>query len=211
MSKNKENRLGLKIFTCLIYFLIMVILCICSYQLFKQKQIILPWNQIKSVDEYTYIDISKMSEKFAFHEKKNLGFHFVIEEEKNGLWHTYVIAINEEEYEKYQSIIDYSYERITEKPKSMRVYGYPVIVNDMIKELAIKNISNFLPAENEVEITEENYENYLTNSYLDTTKRKKEKFSITMCLSFLLIFVVFVLMLLTILDKNKKEEGEKNA
>jgi hypothetical protein len=78
----------------------------------------------------------------------------------------------------------------------------------------MKNIPNFVPAENEVTITEENYETYLTNSYLDTTKEKKEEFSITMCFSFLLAFVVFALLVLTILDKNKimeKEGEEENA
>jgi hypothetical protein len=101
-KKRKENRLLLKLFICVIYLVVIATLLTCSYDLFKQKQVVLPWSEIESVEDYTYIDISKMSEKFAFYEETNIGLHFAIEEEKSGLWHTYILAINEKEYEKEQ-------------------------------------------------------------------------------------------------------------
>ncbi len=209
MKTKKENNIVLKIFICLIYMVIISILFICSYRLFEEKKSILPWDQVESIEDYTYLDIYKMSEKFAFQEETNVGIHFVIQKEENGSWHTYLIAINENQYDRFKAIIDYTYERTTKEPDPIRVYGYPVITSKEMKDLAIKNIQNFLPADNEIIITEENYETYLRNSYLDTTKEKKDKFSILLCISLMLLFTVIALFLLTILDHNTTEEVEE--
>ena len=208
-KKSKRKTIIMKLFISTIYLIIMTVLFVCSYDMFRKKQTILPWQEAESIEDYSYIDISKMSEKFAFYEENNIGLHFIIEEENTGLWHTYIIAINEKDYNTFKPIIDYTYERIEQKPEKIRVYGYPVIVDEKIKELAIKNLTNFLPAENEVEITNENYEEYLSNSYLDTTQEKKEEFNIILCISLLLLFIVFVLFILTIIDKKKEEEVEE--
>ena len=144
-----------------------------------------------------------MSEKFAFYEDSNIGIHFVIEKENTGQWHTYLIAINEADYDKYKDIIDYTYERTDKVPEIIRVYGYPKLVDNDLKDLAIKNISNFIPAENEIVITNENYETYLTNSYLDTTKEKKDEFNIMLFITALLLATAIILLILTILDKDR--------
>lgn len=202
-KKNKERTIAIKLLLCIIYLITITILFVGSYRLFELKKNILPWSEVESVDDYTYIDIYKMSEKFAFYEESNIGIHFVIEKEDTGLWHTYLIAINENEYDKYKAIIDYTYERTEKVPDIIRVYGYPIITTPEMKELAIKNIAKFVPAENEVVITEENYETYLTNSYLDTTQSRKDNFDILLCTSFLLLFIVMALFIMTIFDKGK--------
>ena len=199
----KEKRLAIKLFICLVYLVIITILLACSYKLYEQKNVIVSWSEVENVDNYTYINIYKMSEKFAFYEEKNIGIHFVIEKEDSGLWHTYLIAIDEKNYDKYKKIIDYTYERTKEEPKPIKVYGYPVIITQDLKELAIKNIPNFVPAENEVEITNDNFEKYLTNSYLDTTRKQKDEFSVVLCVSLILLFIVMALLVLTILDKDR--------
>lgn len=202
-KKINEKRLVIKMIVCLVYLAIITILFVGSYQLFQEKKDVVPWNEVENVDERTYIEIYKMSEKFAYYQESNVGIHFVIEQESTGLWHTYIIAIDESDYDKYKAIIDYSYERTTQVPKPIRAYGYPVIANQEIKNLAIKNIPNFVPAENEVKITEDNYETYLTNSYLDTTKGQKDRFNIILCVSLMLLFIVIVLLIVTIFDKDK--------
>ena len=199
----KELRLAIKMFICIIYLIAITILFVCSYKLFEQKKEIVPWSKVESVDDYTYIEISKMSEKFAYYKESNIGIHFVIERESTGQWHTYLIAINEDDYNKYKEIIDYTYERSKQVPKPIKIYGYPTIATDDIKNLAIKNIKNFVPAENEVQITQENYENYLTNSYLDTTRKRKEKFSITLLICLLLLALAILLFIMTIFNKDK--------
>ncbi|MBR3210720.1 MAG: hypothetical protein IKF71_02145 [Bacilli bacterium] len=198
-----ESRLAIKLFMCLIYLIVITILFVCSYRLFEEKDKIVPWSDVENVEDYTYMTICRMSEKFAYYEEANVGIHFVIEKEDTGQWHTYIIAINENDYDSYKKIIDYSYERTDKEPKPKKVYGYPVIVNEEIKELAIKNIENFVPADNEVKITAENYESYLTNSYLDTTKSKEDRFSNMLFASLLLLFVTFVLLIATIFNKDK--------
>ena len=205
-AKRKGNNSILKIFTCLVYLVIIIVLLFGSYKLFKDKQLVLPWSQIETVEDYTYMDISKMSEAFTSFEN-NIGLHFVTEAEEDQEWHTYIIAIDEKEISKYQALID------GKEEQKIRVYGYPIMIDKEMKDLAIKNISNFTSEKETIEITEENYEKYLTNSYLDTTLERKEEFSMTLCVSFLLAFVVFGLMILTLLDKDKKEEkeGEEDA
>ena len=156
-KKINEKRLIIKMFICLVYLIIITILFVCSYQIFKEKNNVLPWQEVENVEDRTYIDIYKMSEKFAYYKESNIGLHFIIEKESTGLWHTFIIAINEGDYAKYKDVIDYTYERTTKIPEPIRVYGYPVIVNEEIKTLAIKNLPNFIPAENEVKITIYNY------------------------------------------------------
>lgn len=199
----KEKRLVIKMSISIVYLVIITILFVCSYKIFKERKEIVQFQNSKSVESYSYIDIYKMSEKFAYYKETNIGIHFVIEKEDTGRWHTYLIAINENDYDKYKAIIDYTYNRTQEVPKTKRVYGYPVIVDNDIKSLAIKNLPQFTPDGNEVTITEENYQEYLTNSYLDTTKKKDNSFSITLFISLILLFVVIVLLILTIFDKDK--------
>lgn len=205
MKKNKvkENRLAIKMFLCSLYLIVITILLVCSYKLYKEKDSIKSFQKVESVEDYTYIDVYKMSEKFAYFKDTNIGIHFVIEKEDTGRWHTYLIAINEDEISTFKNIIDYTYGKTERIPDPVRVYGYPKIVKDKIKELAIKNIKSFIPKENEVVITNENYNDYLTNTYLDTTMEKKDDFNMVLFITLLLLFVVIVLFILTLIDKDK--------
>lgn len=202
-KQTDEKRLTIKLFICLTYLVVITLLIVCSYKLYQEKKEIPAWSEVENVDEYTYIEVSKMSEKFAYYEEQNIGIHFVIEKEDTGMWHTYLIAIDESEYAKYKDIIDYTYERTTNVPEPIKVYGYPTIVDENLKNMAIKNITSFVPAENEVTITNDNYESYLTNSYLDTTLDKEETFSIPLCLTLISLVTVTVLLIITIIDKDK--------
>ena len=204
VNKEKtEKQLTIKLCLCIVYLIVITILFVCSYKLFQAKYYARPWGEVESVDEYSYINVSRMSEKFAYYEKENIGIHFVIEKESTGVWHTYLIAFDENEYDKYKEIIDYTYERTKEEPKPLKVYGYPEIIKSDLKSLAIKNIVNFVPAENEVTITEDNFETYLTNSYLDTTKEKQDYFSFILFITLILLFIMIALFLFTVFDKNK--------
>ena len=204
LNKEKtEKKLTIKMLLCSVYLIIITILFVCSYELFQKKYDAKPWGEVESTDEYSYIEVSRMSTTFAYYEEEDIGIHFVIEKEETGVWHTYLIAIDQKEQEKYQAIIDYTYARTTEEPEPIKVYGYPQIIKEELKNLAIKNINNFVPAENEVEITKDNFETYLTNSYLDTTKEKKDYFSIILFVTLILLFIMIALFLFTVFDKNK--------
>ena len=198
-----EKRLAIKMIMCIVYLVVITILFVCAYRIYEEKSNIISWSDVENVEDYTYMTIYRMSEKFAYYEEANIGIHFIIEKEETGQWHTYLIAIDEDDYNDYKKIIDYSYERTKTEPKPKRVYGYPVIASEELKELAIKNISNFVPAENEVKITKENYDAYLTNSYLDTTRSKENHFSVMLFGILMLLFIVVALLIATILNKDR--------
>ena len=202
-KKVNEKRLIIKFLACAVYLIVIMILFVCSYKLFEQKNNMVRWSEVESVEEYSYIEISRMSEKFAYYEEENIGIHFVIELDDTGEWRTYLVAIDEDNYAKYKDIIDYSYERITEEPEPLKVYGYPSIISEELKEMALNNIDNFLPKENKIEITSENFEKYLTNSYLDTTQDKREYFNIILFATLILLMIMIFLLIFTILDKDK--------
>lgn len=202
-KKINEKRLAIKMLMCLVYLIIITILFVCSYKIFEEKNNIISWSEVVNIEDYTYMDIYKMSEKFAYYKNENIGIHFIIEKEETGQWHTYLIAIDEDDYNEYKAIIDYTYERTEKVPKPKRVYGYPVIASQELKELAIKNIDNFVPAENEVKISADNYETYLTNSYLDTTKSREDEFNIYLFASLMLLFIIFAMLIVTLLDRDK--------
>ncbi len=202
MKKVNEKHLTIKFIVILIHFIIITILFVNFYKLYKETNSIKSWEEVDSTSDYTYITISKMSEAFATYQDKNITMHFCIEEEQTGRWHVYIIGINKDDYSKYKKIIDYSYEKISEKPKPIKVYGYPEITDDNLKKVAIKNISKFLPKENEITITEENYETFLTNSYLDTTQSKKQSFSIDLAIYSFLLFFFLISLFLTLINKD---------
>lgn len=186
--KEKKKRIIIKTILCLIYIAIMGILFICSFRLYQEKEEIRSIKEIESIEEYTYITIDKMSETFALKEETNLGFHFVLDKDN-----LYVIAINENEISTYQPIIDYTYEKTTKKPDSIKVFGYLAEMKDHTKLLALNNVDNFI----------ENKEITLSDNYLDTTKEKHEEFNIILFGSVFLLFLVVVLLILTIIDKDK--------
>lgn len=202
-KRNNEKKIAIKLILSLIYIIVITVLSVSAYQIFKEKQVIKPWEKITDVNEYSYIEVSKMSEKFAYYSTNKKSIHFVIEKEETGQWHTYLIAINDSDYSKFKDIIDYTYERTEEEPDPVKVYGYPVIINDELKDLAIKNLPNFIPAENEVIITKDNFDQYLTNSYLDTTIEREDTFSVPLLIILLMIFVMICLFLFTIFGKDK--------
>ena len=76
-------------------------------------------------------------------------------------------------------------------------------ISTQLKDLAIKNIENFVPATNEVKINKDNYDAYLTNSYLDTTQKRRDDFNIVLFATLFLLFVVIMLFIFTILDRDK--------
>ena len=201
--KINEKRFAIKMTLCLVYLIVITILFVCAYKIFEKEKEIPSWSDVDNIDDYTYMTIYKMSEKFAYYKDADIGIHFIIEKEDTGQWHTYLIATKESEYNKYKPIIDYTYERTDVEPAPMIVYGYPVNTSDELKELAIRNIENFVPATNEVKISNENYEAYLTNSYLDTTQKRRDDFNIILFVTLFLLFIVIMLLFFTILDRDK--------
>lgn len=202
-KKKKKVRVFVKLLLCFIYLVIISVLCFSSFQIYQEEERIVPWNEVEKTNQYSYLEIQEMSEAFAEIPEENKQIHFVIEKETTGQWHTYLIAIRKEDYPKYKNIIDYTYERVDTAPSKIKVYGYPVEISNNIKELAIKNIANFVPIENEVILNNENFEEYLTNTYLDTTLPKTHEFNYFVFILLLVALALFILLIFTIFDKDK--------
>ena len=208
-KKQQEKVIIIKLVISIIYLIMITILFVCAYKIFEKDKYIVSLSEVKNTNQYTYIEVYRMSEKFAYYEETNIGLHFVVEKEDTGEWHIYLIAINEDNYDKYKKIVDYTYEKTKKEPKPIKVYGYPTIINDERKQLALNNIEKFIPKENEIKITSDNYEEYFTNSYLDTTRNQEDRFNIILFLTLIIILVLIVLLFVTLLHKNKKIEEWK--
>lgn len=212
-KKNKKHkfnykRIVIKLLLSLIYLSIIGVLIYSAFTIFTEEKKIVKWTEVEKTNQYTYLEIDQMSEAFAKIDNKQI--HFIMDKESTGAWHTYLIAINENDYEKYKAIIDYTYERTTTKPETIKVYGYPVKITKDIKSIAIKNITKFVPVENEIIITEDNFEEYLTNTYLDTTIEKIETFNYYVLILLLGALVIFIVVIYTIFEKDKTTKKENN-
>ena len=196
----KKLRLYTKIFFCIVYLLVMGILFFSAYKLYMSDKKEVAWDKVISTTNKTSLTISKMSEAFAKIDNKQI--HFVIVEDKNKVYRSYLIAISKKDYKKYKPIIDYSYERTKEKQKPLIVKGYPQIISNKLKELTLKNYKNFLPNDNKVKLNEKNFDKYMTNTYLDTTIKKVEKTNYIVITLLVLIVLLFILLLLTLIDRD---------
>ena len=196
----KKLRLYTKIFFCIVYLLVMGILFFSAYKLYMSDKKEVAWDKVISTTNKTSLTISKMSEAFAKIDNKQI--HFVIVEDKNKVYRSYLIAISKKNYKKYKPIIDYSYERTKEKQKPLIVKGYPQIISNKLKELTLKNYKNFLPNDNKVKLNEKNFDKYMTNTYLDTTIKKVEKTNYIVITLLVLIVLLFILLLLTLIDRD---------
>lgn len=204
-KKHQKNsfRFLIKMSLCLIYLVVAFILAYCAFNIYTVERKPIKWEKVSNTKDYAYIDIDKMSEKFATIDQKK-DIHFIIDEEKKtGLWHIYLLAIDKKDYKKYKKIIDYSYKRVEEKPKEVRVYGYPAATSLELKELTIKNYKNFVSFENEVELNLNNFNEYLTNTYLDSTKKQVQNFNWIVVILLILELILFILIIITILDKDR--------
>lgn len=185
----KEKNILIKLFLCSIYLIMITVLIVCNYHIYKDNQKEVSFSEVDNITDYSYINIYKMSEKFAYYKKSNIGIHFVIDKDEN----TYLIAINEKDYYKYKDIIDYSYNKIVKKPKPIKVHGYPVKVNKKLEKLINNNVDKFILKE---EVTK--------TYYLDTTIKKKDTFNIVLYLSIITLLILIILFLITLFDKGNK-------
>lgn len=207
MKVKDERKFTIKLILILLYLILITILFVVSFSIYKNKNKVTPFRDVTSTNQYAEIEISKMSDKFAYYKDKDIGIHYVTETEDTGIWHTYLIAIKESDISKYQDIIDYSYGKTTVAPKRIIVRGYPVEITDQIKELSIKHLNEFLPSYNAVQITNENYNDYLTNCYLDTTIQRENNISFGLVLTLLILLIILILLIYTLKENNKIVTG----
>lgn len=202
-KKTVKLRTLIKLFVCILYIIVISILALCSYRLYVKADSPTSWSSVKDMNDYSYINISRMSEEFATLDNGKKQLHFVIEKTVDGKWYTYLIKINKSEEKKFRDIIDYSYGKTDKVSKNIRVSGYPKKITKQIKSLAIKYAPSFLPADNENILTEENFEEYLTNIYLDTTVKQVHQFNYIMLTLMIIMLILVIMLIITIFDRDR--------
>ena len=60
MKNKKEYKITIKLLKCIVYIIIITILFVYTYKLYKSNEMITPWQETSSVEDYTYIEITKI-------------------------------------------------------------------------------------------------------------------------------------------------------
>ncbi len=195
--KLKKNILN-KIVIFIIFICVLIAMFLITFYVYCNSREIDSYNKNKI--DYSYIEIYKMSDSFAVIDNKEL--HFVIDKHNN----IYIIAIYKSDIDKYKAIIDYSYGRI-KKSKSIKVYGLPIKQNNEIKDLVIKYVNNFLSYGEKIPITLENYNEYIPDTFLDTTVSYYYKFNYVVFLLFLIFGIIFLIFIKVMFFKKIDEKN----
>ncbi len=124
-----------------------------------------PWEN-SNYGQYSYKtwEICGLTEEFAADFKETYHYYFAFDPE----WYPFIIKMKGELGEEFQPLVDYAYEDNAEEPDPITVRGISIPIEDDIREYAIECI-NILYGEEF--ITEDNFEDYLGVSILDTTQK----------------------------------------
>ena len=60
---NKEQFITFKLFFSIVFLVIITILFVCAYKLYKDHNTLVPWSEVESVDDYTYIEEIKQEKE----------------------------------------------------------------------------------------------------------------------------------------------------
>ena len=193
----KDKKISIKLILTILYLIIIFILFVSAFSIYKDENKILNFNNVKTTEDYSYIITDKISSKFAYYKDQKIGMYFARAKESTGTWHAYIVAIKDQDINNYKKLME------KDNVKTKKIYGYPILINDELKTIALNHINDFLPVENEVKITNDNFTNYLTNCYLDTTTKYTKPFSYSLLLVMLVLLSIVFLMIYTIFDNNK--------
>ncbi len=202
-NKNNSYRPLIKMIVCIIHIIVIVILAFCSFRIYQSSDKVVNFSDTESVDKYVYLDVSEMSKKVAEIDNGKKQLHFVIEKLNNGKWYTYLTAINKDDVKKFKSMIEYSETSTDKVPKKIRIYGYKRKITSDIKNKALKNADTFFSNEKKKGLSNNNFEKYFTNYYLDSTVKKHHSFNYFMLILMLMLVVLFITLILVIFDKDK--------
>ena len=193
----KDRKISIKLLLTILYLIIIFILFVSAFSIYKDENRIINFNNVKTTEDYSYILVDKLSDKFAYYNDQKIGMYFARAKEPTGTWHAYIVAIKDSDINNYKTLMK------KDNVKTKKIYGYPILINDELKTIALNHINDFLPVENEVKITKDNFTSYLTNCYLDTTTSYNKPFSYPLFLVMLVLLTVVFLMIYTLSENNK--------
>ncbi len=166
----KKLKLKKKVITFLVALMFLIISFIMfhfAYYIYYNSRKI---NYYNGKQEYSYITPTYITKPIA--EYKD-GKFYLVTDKNNSIFCVYI------KNKKINKI---------EKNKK-NIYGYPVEIDDNLKNIIIKDYNKTLSLDEKVNINEKNYYKYTTKYYLDSSVNTVYKFN----------YIVFILMLLFII------------
>ena len=161
----KDRKVSIKLLLSILYLIIIFILFVSAFSIYKDEHKVINFNNVKTTEDYSYIKIDKLSSKFAYYSDEKIGMYFAKAKENTGTWHAYIVAISDKDIDKYKFLMK------KDNVKEKKLYGYPILINDELKTIALNHINDFLPVENEVKITKDNFtlSNTSTSVFFNST------------------------------------------
>lgn len=155
-----------------------------------------------------FVEFEMISYPFASFELNDTqGLYFVFDEDMC----TYIVCMNNNRLEEeFAEIYEYTFSDTVEAPKVGRVEGYSMEIDEEIRDIAIEEF-NYMWGEEIA--TEQNFEEYFGNYYLDTTyiPNASEESLFTRILTLAFTTVVGIILLWCAFAKPKQEPATENV
>ena len=140
---------------------------------------------------YSYLDIQYLSYPIASY-VSNEDHQICLAEDMEG--YPYIVCLDETQLESYQELLDYTYGDSGEDPGLLRLYGYPQVIQEELKDYIVEYGNQFWDSSF---LTRENVSEYFGSYFLDTTQTEAEQrnWVMTGCGVFLFLFSAVLLLL----------------
>jgi hypothetical protein len=172
-----------------IIFLAILVICIVKSDKKSKEPAPDPISLINStrVNEYATLDVQYLTEPFA--SKDDIECSFAMDKDNN----MYIIVLNEDDLKRLQQIKDYTYSDDEDKqmPESVQIFGRTQEIPLDLKKLAIESYNEIY---NEQIINEDNFNEHLSNVYLNTKLSPRDD-TIYVIIEFICFIMILVLLI----------------
>lgn len=178
-KKLKLKNSVITILVVILFLFISFILFSAAYFIYKNNREVSYYNGDKN---YSYIEVSSISNPIA--ESKGGKFYFVTDKDDK----IYVVFISDKKIKKIKN--------------KTRIYGYPTVIDDDLRNIIIKDINKNLSYDKRLDINDKNYKDYVTGYFLDSTVNAKYKFNYIVFI-LLILFYTFIILCTFYLHRKK--------
>ncbi|MCI8984002.1 MAG: hypothetical protein HFG78_16700 [Hungatella sp.] len=150
-----------------------------------------------------------LTEEFAADFKETYHYYFAFDED----WYPFIVKMKGALGEEFQPYEDYVYEDGAQMPEPMTLTGVAIPIEEDIREFAIECLNLLYDEEF---ITEDNFEDYMGVSLLDTTQKPVGRADFSAGAGFAVLGVVFtavglLCLVLNIMNRNRLEAEERKV
>ncbi|MBE6140025.1 MAG: hypothetical protein E7172_00565 [Firmicutes bacterium] len=151
---------------------------------------------VVSADHYVELEVHLMTDYFAVTDDRQEKKSYIVLDENMNM---YIAVLNEENVEKLQDILAYSYDEIENAPKPIKIYGMTKDIPEDLKKLAIDYYNDGLE---ENLLTDANFENIMGYVYIDTFASPSSSL-ISGLIASTIVLIVGIIVILIYLKRNK--------